>query len=163
MCIESQLRFLKEKNTGSCKCGCGKTFGKLIDHFVVGGNKTGIMAGENGKTVKIIEAKGRNKHEKKTQDSCDSITVYQLGGAAGHIAAMVILVSCEKVHRGYQDSFLKNHGVAIESTILLTPNAFMNTKTWEAMSPNIFKSFKDLNSHVKANPDWWMLEDFDGF
>ena len=60
---------LREKNTGVCPAGPekGKTFGELMDHFVLGGDETCLMASDG--TVKIIGGKGKPKHEKNNGDS----------------------------------------------------------------------------------------------
>ena len=71
--VDSGLDFLREKNIGTCRC-CGKTFGELIDHFVVGGDKTCIMAGKN--VVKVVGSAGKKKHEITNDDSRDSITMF---------------------------------------------------------------------------------------
>ena len=70
---DSGLNFLCEKNIGTCKC-YGKTFGELIDHFIVGGDKTCIMAGKN--VEKVVGSAGEKKHEITSDDSRDSITLF---------------------------------------------------------------------------------------
>ena len=75
----SGLNFLCEKNIGTCKW-CDKTFGKLIDHFIVGGDKTCIMAGKN--VIKVVGSAGKKKDEITSNDSWDSIIMFWTGVAS---------------------------------------------------------------------------------
>ena len=45
----------------------------------------------------------------------------------------------------------------------MTPTAYMTTEAWEAIIPSICKGLRAINKIVEGNPDWWMLEVFDGF
>ena len=56
--------FFLYKNTGLFKCGCSKTFGDLIYHFIIGGDKTCVMASKHG-LVRIVGVAFCNKHESK--------------------------------------------------------------------------------------------------
>ena len=49
--------FLRERNVGICKCGCGKLFGELIDEFIYGADETCMIA--SGGIVKIMGAAGK--------------------------------------------------------------------------------------------------------
>ena len=60
---ESVLDELRRHNTGLCK-HTGKTFGEVIDHFVVGGDETCLLA--SGGSVHIIGDKDKKKHELKS-------------------------------------------------------------------------------------------------
>ena len=91
--IDSGLNFLREKNIGTCKC-CGKTFGELIDHFVVGGDETCIMASKN--VVKVVGSAGKKKHEITSDDSRDSITMFRTGVSSGTTGPTVFLVKGKK-------------------------------------------------------------------
>ena len=128
--INNELDFLRKNNTGVCKCGCGKTFGELIDHFVIGGDETCFMATKNG-AVKVIAAKGKKKHEKRTADCRDSITAYRSFNFAGTDGPTGILTKGQRVRHGYTDKFLRKSGIAEGSTVILNTNAFIDTETWE--------------------------------
>ncbi len=65
----------------------GKSFGKLINHFVRGGNETNLIA-DADEELKIVGGKGKEKHERKVLDYRDSITMYRTGVAAGHNALL---------------------------------------------------------------------------
>jgi hypothetical protein len=45
----------------------------------------------------------------------------------------------------------------------MTGNAFMTVDAWERMTPNIILGIRNTNKYVDANPQWWVLEIFDGF
>jgi hypothetical protein len=51
---DSALDELRRRNTGLCN-KTGKTFGELIQHFIVGGDETCFMPCEQ-RTVKVIAA-----------------------------------------------------------------------------------------------------------
>jgi hypothetical protein len=48
------------------------------------------------------------------------------------------------------------------STIIMTPTPFVMEEAWEEMTPFVIKGIRSIDS-VKANPQWWVLEVFDGF
>ena len=70
------VNYLRRMNTGTCK-KTGKTFGEVIQHFIIGGDETCFMASDG--EVCVIGEKGVKKHEKKLVDSRVSITMYRLG------------------------------------------------------------------------------------
>jgi hypothetical protein len=45
----------------------------------------------------------------------------------------------------------------------MTENAFVTVDAWERMTPNIVLGLRNINKYVVANPQWWVLEIFDGF
>jgi hypothetical protein len=57
---------------------------------------------------------------------------------------------------------LKKHGAKEGSTIVMTPTAFMTEEAWKRMTPSLVKGLRAMPI-VEANPQWWMLEIFDGF
>ena len=46
------MKFLREKNAGRCRKS-GRHFGEVIQHFIIGGDETCLMADADG-DVKII-------------------------------------------------------------------------------------------------------------
>jgi hypothetical protein len=74
------LHEIRKRNVGTCN-QTGKTFGELIQHFVVGGDETCIMssAGE----LMIVGSMDRKKHEKAIADSRVSMSLYCTGSIAG--------------------------------------------------------------------------------
>jgi hypothetical protein len=42
-------------------------------------------------------------------------------------------------------------------------HAFMTVDAWEHMNPNIILGIRNINKYVASNPQWWVLEIFDGF
>jgi hypothetical protein len=87
---EKALCFLRTKNTGVCN-KTGKSFGELIDHFILGGDETNLIADADGE-LRIVGEKGKKKHEKKVSDYQGSITMYRTGVAAGHNGPTVFLL-----------------------------------------------------------------------
>jgi hypothetical protein len=67
-------QFLCKKNTGLCR-KTGQTFGELMEHFVIGGDKTNLIADADG-DMKIIGEFGRRKHEKKVSDCRSSCSLH---------------------------------------------------------------------------------------
>ena len=127
--IDSGIAFLRQKNTGICKCGCGKTFGELIDHFVVSGDETCVMASKTG-VVRIIGAAAKKKHEAKIQDCRESITMFRTGNAAGDTGPTIFLVKGKKIRSGYRrKGFLVTFGAKTGSEIFANKSAFMDTET----------------------------------
>jgi hypothetical protein len=69
-------------------CICNQTgkllvLGELIQHFVVGGDETCLMADRHHRDLHIIGAAGIKKHKKKTSDTRCSITLFCTGVTSG--------------------------------------------------------------------------------
>lgn len=162
--IDYQLKKLRELNTGLCGCKCGKTFGELIDHFVLGGDETCFMASRHGQ-LRVVAAKGKKKHEKNSEDCRQSITVYRSFTSAGNDGPSVFLTQGKTAanNGGFTDAFLKRFGAAEGSTLVPTPSAYTDTNTWEKITQSLIKGYRASSEHVKKSPHWWMLEIVDGF
>jgi hypothetical protein len=65
--LHAGFDYLCTHNTGCCNL-TGKSFGELIEHFVVGGDDACLMADSNG-NLRIVGAVGTRKHEKKVSDT----------------------------------------------------------------------------------------------
>ena len=59
------LDFLRKHNTGVCQ-KTGKSFGEIIDHFVVGANEACLMTDNHG-NFRIIGAADKKKHERREE------------------------------------------------------------------------------------------------
>ena len=68
-----------------------------------------------------------------------------------------------ELRNGYNNKYLVDYGAAERSTIEKNASAFMDTATWEKVTPKIVHGYRNINKHVAANPDWWILELLDGF
>jgi hypothetical protein len=44
----------------------------------------------------------------------------------------------------------------------MIPNTYMMNEAWEEITPKMCLGLRSLNKHIKANPEWWMVEIFDG-
>jgi hypothetical protein len=69
--LHAGFDYLCTHNTGRCNL-TGKSFGELIEHFVVGGDEACLMADD----LRIVGAVGTRKHEKKVSDTRGSITMF---------------------------------------------------------------------------------------
>ncbi len=87
---EKALCFLRTKNTNVWNA-TRKSFGELINHFILGGNETNLIADANGELM-IVGEKGKEKHEKKVSDYRGSITIYHTGVTVGHNGLTVFLL-----------------------------------------------------------------------
>ena len=74
-----------------------------------------------------------------------------------------MLVTGVRVRTGFNTKFLIKYDTAIGSRIIANKNAYMDTETWEKITPSIIEGYRSMNPHVKATPDWWVLEIIDGF
>lgn len=157
--FEAGLNKLRELNTGQCKL-TGKTFGELIRHFIIGGDETCMHASSSH--LHVIGSTDRKKHEKILHDSRCSITMYRTGSVAGDTGPTVFLLEGERIRSNFTDKMLKKHGAKEGSTIVMTPTAFMTEEAWKRMTPSLVKGLRAMPI-VEANPQWWMLEIFDGF
>jgi hypothetical protein len=53
------------------------------------------------------------------------------------------------------------NGAAPGSTIAMTENMHMTNDTWDEMAPNLVEGIHQMPV-VQDNPQWWVLEVFDG-
>ena len=133
--VEHAVNFLREKNTGRCT-KTGKTFGELIEHFIIGGDETCLMANADGK-LKILGEVGKRKHEIKVADFRGSATMYRSGNAAGNNGPTVFAMAGVRRKAAYTDEFLENNGGAPGTTIVMTDNAFMTDAAWEEIADKV--------------------------
>lgn len=68
---------MRDQNTGRCKKS-NKSFGEVIQHFIVGLDEMCLMSDMHG-NLRVIGAAGKTKHEKLLQDSRVSITIVRTG------------------------------------------------------------------------------------
>ena len=159
--VDTTIMFLRKKNVGICKCGCGKTFGELIDEFIYGANETCMMA--SGGMIKIMGAAGRNKQEITNGDLRDFITMLRTGSSASRTGASIFIVKGTRVREGIDTKYLMDWGAGVGSRIVANENAFMTTERWEKITLSLIEGYHNMNEHARANPDWWCLEIIDVF
>ena len=85
--IDYGLEFLQESNVGLTPDG--KTYDEVSEHFMSGGDETGLEAA-NG-NVTIIGDKAKQKHELQTADSRVRTTIYRTGNSAGNTGPAAFL------------------------------------------------------------------------
>ena len=52
---------------------------------------------------------------------------------------------------------------SLDSKIMDNTNAFMDTETWEKMTPELVERYRKISKHVHINPYWWLFKIVDGF
>ena len=144
------------------KCGCSKTFGELIDHFIIGGDEIFVMASKHG-VVRIIGAAFCKKHESKIQDCRDSITMFRTGKADGDTGPTVFLKKGKRVRSGFNNDFLLKYGAKPGLKIMANKKCFYGNRNMVKMSPELLDGYRKISKYVHANPYWWLLEIVDGF
>ena len=157
-CVDAAFNFLREKNQGLTPDG--KTFGEVMDHFILGGDETCFLA-SNGE-VKIIGDKKKKKHEVNTAGSRTSITVYRLGAASGDDGPTAYLPAGVNRKAAYTDEFLVRQGSAPGSTVVMTPTGYMTEEAWVKMAPSMAMGIRRMPI-VSDMPDWWVVKFIDGF
>ena len=133
--VEAALNFLREKNTGVCR-KTGKTFGELIDHFLIGADETCMMADSNG-DLKIVGSKGMKKHEKKVSENRGSITMFWSGQPTAGNGPTAFLLKGKKRPPGMTGEFLVANGCEPGSCFAMTENAFMTDAAWNEISVKV--------------------------
>jgi hypothetical protein len=91
-----------------------------------------------------------------------SIILYHTGVAERHNDPTVFLLKGKKRKSGFNKKFLKQEDCAPGLTICIAKNAYMTEAAWEEMTLPLVKGYWDLPV-VRNNPQWWMIEIFDGF
>lgn len=132
-----------------------------MSHFIVGLDEMCIMSDFHG-NAHIIGSADKKKHEKILQDSRISITMVRTGTVAGTTGPTIFVLKGTKRRSVYDDKFLKRHGMAEGSTIIMTENAYMTEDAWLEASKAIAKGYPSL-PYMAENKDWLMLELLDGF
>lgn len=90
---------LRIKNVGKCKKS-RKTFGELIQHFIIGGDEASFIASHNGDAY-IIGLVGKRKHEKNVSDARMSVTAYRTDTVSGQTGPTIILLACSKKNKNF--------------------------------------------------------------
>jgi hypothetical protein len=86
-----------------------------------------------------------------------------MGAVAGNMGPTIFLMKGKTKRHGFTDQYLRSNGCTIGSTVIVTENAFMTVDDWEHTTPNVILGLRNINKYVAANPQWWVLEIFDGF
>ena len=133
--FKAGLAFLRKHNTGTCPVS-GKTFGEVIDHFVVGGDETCLMSDSNG-DLKIVGAKHKRKHERKVSDHRCSITMFRTGTPAGNNGPTAFILKGKKRPAGISEELLIKNSCEPGSTVAMTENAFMTDAAWVEITPKV--------------------------
>lgn len=133
----------------------GKSFGELIENFLIGGNKTSLIADADG-DLRIVGEFGQKKH-KKVSDCWSLITIYRTGTLAGSNGPTVFIVKGKRIRSGYMEDFLMEQGAAFGLSIQMTENAFMTKLAWRAMTPKLVVGYRKL-PYAEWNPQWWAIE-----
>ena len=111
----------------------------------------------------VIGSSDRKKHEKKLLDSRASTKTYRTGNVNGDPVPTDWRLKGIKKRRIFSEIFILKNGSGAGSTICMTKTAFMTEEAWLKIAPNIISGLRSTNELFRANPQWWMLELFDGF
>ena len=94
--------------------------------------------------------------------SCDSITVVRTGSTTGDTGPTIILLKGEKKRPQFTNKLLEKHGLAMGSTIVMTPNAYMTYRVCVLVSKAVMKGYR-LMPFLHDNQQLMVLEILDGF
>eukprot|EP00978_Attheya_sp_CCMP212_P000306 scaffold593_cov31-Attheya_sp.AAC.1 len=160
--VDAEYDRLRLKNIGICPV-TRKTFGELMDAFVIGLDEMSIAADHAG-NIRIVAAANKKKHEKILQDSRFSITVVRTGNTNGSTGPTIFLGKGTHAnrHKDMTDEWLLQQGMAPGSTIIMTENAYMTNEAWIQAAPHLMKGYRQMPI-IKDNPDWGIVELLDGF
>ena len=78
----------------------------------------------------FLATKKKKKHEKVLSDSRESITILRTAACGGATGPTTFLMNGAKIKTGYTDQFLRKHGAAPGSSVVMTPSAFMTEDAW---------------------------------
>ena len=101
------------------------------------------------------------KHEKKVSDSHASITMYRTGTVAGKNGPTAFLMKEKRRKAAYTDAFLEKYGCEPGLTIVMTENTYMTDASWVKITRKTGDGYRAIDI-IRDNPQWWMLELFDG-
>ena len=107
-----------------------------MDHFIIGRDKTFILANSTG-GICVIGTTDAKKQEKNVDDCRGFIKIYRYGTTAGSTGPTMFLLSSKVPKRGINYKFMMNHGASMGSVNIMVETAYMTTKSWEAITPKI--------------------------
>ena len=97
----------------------GKSFGELIDQFMIGIDETCLIADYDGDT-RIIGKFGKRKHEKMYGNFRASTTMCRTGTVGGSNAPTVFLMEGNNRRSGFSDEYIVESWCAVGSTVQMT-------------------------------------------
>jgi hypothetical protein len=117
-----------------------------------------------GHRVRIVGSRNVRKHE-LLQLARFSITVLKCGCAAGTWGPVIFLVKGTVKPVWATDEWLEKEGMPPGSTILMTPNAFMNNDAFTELTPLMLhgQRFAIAKDCPEYDPNWWIMNFGDGF
>ena len=130
-----------------------------MHYFIIVGDETSLI-GNHGQT-KVIAARNRKKHEKILADCRASISMYRTGNCGNGSGPTIFLMAGKKKRTGFSNKFLTSNGAESGSTIIMTETAYMTSEAWEQSTDNVISGIRSME-YVRDNPQWWVLEIFDG-
>ena len=139
----------------------GKSFGELIDQFMIGIDETCLIADSDG-DMRIIGEFGKMKHENISGNCRASEKMCRTGTAGGRNATTVFLMGGNNRRSGFSDEYLVESGCSVGSTIQMTEKAFMTEEAWLIMTTKLIEGYRSL-PYVKYNSQWYVMKNFYGF
>jgi hypothetical protein len=92
--------------------GTGVDFQEVESAVKVNGGEEGILACAND-GIKVYGCASRDKHEKNTQNSRESISLFNCGSAAGWSGPTIFLLKGKKAPVGLDQAYLERHAVVL--------------------------------------------------
>jgi hypothetical protein len=135
---------------------------KLQPHFQINLDKMGVL-GSTG-ILQVVGSAEIKKHEKNTQDNCDSITIIRIGSAAGTSGLWFFFIKQKKLDKNSPLCDLPRNfpGVPPGSKVIWTDNTYLTDTTWIKLAPDIAKGIR-MMPVIKDHPDWKVVVTLDGF
>ena len=140
----------------------GNNLGEVIHKFIYDVNKTCFQACGNGK-ARVFGRHGKKNHENKNSYSRVSITMYHTCSISGCTGPTLFFLKGKSLICHFKDKWLIDNGASIGSTIVMNTKSFKTEEAWEKPTPHILKGMHNADHIVSTNPQWWMLEVFNGF
>lgn len=101
-----------------------------MSHFIIGLDKICIMSDAHG-TLCVFGAANKQKYKKLLCYTQCSVTIVCTGTCAGTNEPTICLMKGNgKPRAASTDAFLVKYGLAPDSTIIMTNNAFMTNEAW---------------------------------
>ena len=130
--------------------------GRLCDYFTINLDETCFVASKV--TLLVIGSAAKQKHEKNTSDSRQSVTVVRLGLAAGVEGPRIYLAKGKdlKIESMYDKNFVRVHKAPVGSHVKMTPNAYMTNEVWTEIAPGLCKGIRAMEG-ICNHPNWWIV------
>ena len=136
---------------------------EMLAHFMLNLDETCFMCCD-GK-LKIVGALNTKHHDKNVADNRTSITVVQVGNAAGNNGPVIFILKGKgsKVMATFLDErLIGEYDLPPGSTVLFNDSAYMDDVTWAIAAEKIAVGIRQMPV-IRDFPEWWACCTCDGF